>query len=379
MNEIAVPTPTPVGQGHIQLSSRPGQAPTLQDLVPCAEIIYRAQGDRPKRTKESILASMLFGERFGLSPLEAVGAVHVIDGIPALSAGMIAARIQKSGTYRFRQESLDDNGCTLRWEEKDEQNGTWEVVGKTSFTRQQAEDAGLLTKYGWKAYFQDLCFARALTRGARRFTPSLFQGSIYDPEELQQPEALPQSAAGPTQAAAGPTQAKGASVSLADRVAAAAAATAVDAEFRDTTNDATATANDATATVNDAAATANDATATVNDAAATANDATATVNDAAATANDATATVNDATATVNDATATVNDATATVNDAAATANDARGYADLQAFIRTHKIRGSAAIRVLTEVMNHPIERISEIPEERIGEAIDALDAYLASL
>ena len=233
MNEIAVAPHA----GHIQIG-KAGEAPTLQDLVPFAEIIYRAQGERIKRSKEAILAAMLFGERFGMSPLEAVGAIHVIDGIPVLAAGAIASRVQTSGRFRYRQERLDPKGCTLRWEEKDPDTGKWEVVGTSSFTDAEAAKAGLLTKKAWEAYPEDLMFSRALTRGVRRFAPSLFSGAVYVAEEIES-DRVPTIVSATGSATAEPAPAQ----SLADRVAAAAAATAVDAEFRETPQDAV--ANDA--------------------------------------------------------------------------------------------------------------------------------------
>ncbi|NJO31398.1 MAG: recombinase RecT [Richelia sp. SL_2_1] len=45
--------------------------------------------------------------------------------------------------------------------------------------------AGLLGKDNWKKWPSDMMFARALTRGARRYCPDVFGGPAYTKEELE--------------------------------------------------------------------------------------------------------------------------------------------------------------------------------------------------
>lgn len=49
----------------------------------------------------------------------------------------------------------------------------------------EAQEAGLLGKDNWKKYASDMLFARAISRGAKRYTPGIFGGSpVYTPDEL---------------------------------------------------------------------------------------------------------------------------------------------------------------------------------------------------
>ena len=48
-----------------------------------------------------------------------------------------------------------------------------------------AQAAGLTGKDNWKKYPSDMLFARAISRGARRFAPGIFGGSpVYTPDEM---------------------------------------------------------------------------------------------------------------------------------------------------------------------------------------------------
>jgi hypothetical protein len=58
-------------------------------------------------------------------------------------------------------------------------------VGASSFTIQEAQEAGLLGKDNWKKYPSDMLFARAISRGAKRFAPGIFGGTaVYTADEM---------------------------------------------------------------------------------------------------------------------------------------------------------------------------------------------------
>jgi hypothetical protein len=59
-----------------------------------------------------------------------------------------------------------------------------EKLGTSRWTIEEAKRANLLKRDTWKSYPADLLFARALTRGIRRYCPDLLMGAAYTPEEL---------------------------------------------------------------------------------------------------------------------------------------------------------------------------------------------------
>jgi hypothetical protein len=104
--------------------------------------------------------------------------IDIIDGRLAPNAGLTAALIKRSGRYNFAVVESSPAGCRLRFTDHGE------VIGEVSFTADDAKRAGLTGKQNWTKWPEDMMFARALTRGARRFCADVFMGSVYTPEEL---------------------------------------------------------------------------------------------------------------------------------------------------------------------------------------------------
>jgi len=123
-----------------------------------------------------------YGAELGIPPMASLQGIHVVEGKPALGAGLISALIQKSGSVKYRVTSSDGQECVLAWFEF--VDGAWERVGTSSFSIVEAKNANLAQRDNWKKYTSDMLFARALTRGARRFAPAIFAGSVYTPDEI---------------------------------------------------------------------------------------------------------------------------------------------------------------------------------------------------
>ncbi len=119
------------------------------------------------------------GREIGLAPFAAMSGIHVIQGKPVLGANLIATLVKNSGRYNYRVKQADNTACVLVWYE----GGA--AVGESSFTMTEAQAAQLTGKDNWKKYTSDMLFARALTRGARRYAPGIFGGApIYTPDEM---------------------------------------------------------------------------------------------------------------------------------------------------------------------------------------------------
>lgn len=129
-------------------------------------------------------AKLVIGEELGVGPAAAMAQIYLFDGKVTFGASLIASLVKQSGRYKYRVEESDTEVCRIRWFERDE-SGEWEDVGPSSFTVGEAQAAGLMSKNNWKHYTSDMLFARALTRGARRYCPDVFGGgSVYTPEEV---------------------------------------------------------------------------------------------------------------------------------------------------------------------------------------------------
>jgi hypothetical protein len=119
------------------------------------------------------------GREIGLPPFAAMSGIHIVQGKPVLGANLIATLVKNDPRYDYRVKQADAQACVLTWYEGGR------PVGESSFTWGEATAALLVGKDNWKKYPSDMLFARALTRGARRYAPGIFGGApIYTPDEL---------------------------------------------------------------------------------------------------------------------------------------------------------------------------------------------------
>jgi hypothetical protein len=131
------------------------------------------------KSEAQAIVKVMAGSELGLPPFASMSGIHIIQGKPVLGANVIATLVKNDPRYDYRIKQADNQACILTWYE----NG--ERVGEAGFTIQEANGAGLTGKDNWKKYTSDMLFARAISRGARRFAPGIFGGSpVYTPDEM---------------------------------------------------------------------------------------------------------------------------------------------------------------------------------------------------
>ena len=124
------------------------------------------------------VVKVLLGRELGIPPVQSMLGINVIQGKPAIGAGLIATLVKRSGRYDYRVRRRDDTGCEIEFFEKGES------IGVSSFTHEDAKRADLAGKDNWRKYPKSMYFARAMTDGARTYCPDVFGAPIYTPEEL---------------------------------------------------------------------------------------------------------------------------------------------------------------------------------------------------
>ena len=131
------------------------------------------------KSQAQAMVKVMAGAEIGLPPFASMSGIHIVNGKPTLGANLIATLVKNDPRYDYRVKRADNEVCVLAWYE----GGA--AVGESSFSIQEANAAGLTSKQTWKAYTSDMLFARALTRGARRYAPGIFGGApIYTPDEM---------------------------------------------------------------------------------------------------------------------------------------------------------------------------------------------------
>lgn len=149
---------------------------------------------------EAAFAKILLGRDLGLSPTEAMGALHVFDGKVEASADFHATRVKEHPDYDYSVEWLttDDpndegggfSGCEITFYGP-HKGEPWQELGKSKFTVADAKRADLWNKPGkngkpgvWKSYPRNMLFARAMSNGVAWFCPGVMGAvRIYAPGE----------------------------------------------------------------------------------------------------------------------------------------------------------------------------------------------------
>lgn len=116
------------------------------------------------------------GQELGIKPFAAMNGIHIISGKATIGAGLIASSIKGSGKYNYRVITQNDKVCELEFFEGKES------LGKSKFTIEEAKKAGTKNLDKFPA---NMLFARAISNGVKWFTPDVFQGPVYVPEEME--------------------------------------------------------------------------------------------------------------------------------------------------------------------------------------------------
>jgi hypothetical protein len=125
------------------------------------------------------IVKVMAGAELGLPPFASMSGINIIQGKPVLGANVLATLTKNDPRYDYKVKISTNLVCTLTWLENSK------VVGESSFTIEEAKTAGLAEKDNWRKYPSDMLFARAISRGARRYAPGIFGGSpVYTPDEM---------------------------------------------------------------------------------------------------------------------------------------------------------------------------------------------------
>jgi len=179
------------------MSQAPAPRLSAKDTMTFAEQFIASGYFKDLKTVAQAVVKIAAGQELGLGPMASLKGVYINprSGSPEYHAGIISAIVKRGGKYDYRILTEPDNNttCILEWY----QAGV--SVGKSQFTLEEAKKAGLVRSGGaWEHYPSDMLFARALTRGVRRFAPDAFVGMpVYavgetgdDPARPPQPESV---------------------------------------------------------------------------------------------------------------------------------------------------------------------------------------------
>lgn len=152
---------------------------TVQEMMKIGDLFAQSGLFTDIRGAAQATTKIIAGQELGIPPFAAMNGFHIIKGKAAMGANLIGATIKRSGKYDYIVREMTPERCLIEFYQVIE--GKRESIGKSDFTLADAKKAGTqnLDKYP-----RNMLFARAMSNGARWFTPDVFLGPIYTPEEL---------------------------------------------------------------------------------------------------------------------------------------------------------------------------------------------------
>jgi hypothetical protein len=171
------------------------QAGTLDGAVRFAQLL--ADADLLPRQfvgkPANVLYAVEYGRTLGITPIAAITGIHVIEGKPSASSGLIGGLVRQAG-HKLRVRSDGLTTATAQIVRADDPDFTYECT----WTLERAAQAGLCEiKNGkpwardrngkptsWEKYTAAMLKARAITEVARDACEDVLFGLHYTPEEL---------------------------------------------------------------------------------------------------------------------------------------------------------------------------------------------------
>ena len=152
---------------------------TVDDLSRISAMMAKSGYFRDAKDAAQIGVKILAGQGWGIQPFDAITGIHVIQGKPAIGAGLMAAKVKGSGKYDYRVRETSDTNCSIEFYQWD--GNAWESIGMSNFSLEDAKKAGTqnLSKFP-----RNMLFARAMSNGVKWYTPDVFTSPVYAPEEL---------------------------------------------------------------------------------------------------------------------------------------------------------------------------------------------------
>jgi hypothetical protein len=156
-------------------------AQAIEALKKPADILIMS-GFLPKhiRTPEQAIVTALYGKPLGLDPMVSMQTLYCVNGIVALEAKIMVALIRQSGACKSWCVIAEEAGKSVTIETLRDGEQKPSTV---TYTIEMAKTAGLPGKDNWKNYPDDMLYARAASRLARRVYPDVIY-NLYAKEEL---------------------------------------------------------------------------------------------------------------------------------------------------------------------------------------------------
>ena len=155
---------------------------SLSEQVQYANAVSKA-GLLPKQYQNrpaDIIVAMGLGQSMGLSPMESIYRINVIQGKPTASAELIAAQVRKAGHKLRISKDEQRQSVTATIIRADDPEAPFSVTRD----RKWAQQMGLIGKDNYQKQPMTMLTWRAITAVAREACPEALYGVAYTPDEM---------------------------------------------------------------------------------------------------------------------------------------------------------------------------------------------------
>jgi hypothetical protein len=147
----------------------------LATAIAKTEFVPTALRNRP----EAVMAAILAGNELGVSPMQALAKIHIVEGRPAPAAELMRAIAMARG-HEIWIEEANTTRCTICG-----RRAGSEHVTKITWTLDDAKKARLADKQVWQRYPRAMLLARASAELCRIVFPDVLGGMSYAKEEVE--------------------------------------------------------------------------------------------------------------------------------------------------------------------------------------------------
>lgn len=151
----------------------------LADVTNYGKIFAESGMFENVKSQAQAVVRILAGQEIGIPPFASISGIHIIKGKPSMGAGLMASRVKGSGKYDYKVKDHTDKVCSIDFYQN--YTGKFELIGNSTFT---IEDAKKAQTQNLDRFPRNMLFARAISNGIKWFTPDIFAGPVYVPEEM---------------------------------------------------------------------------------------------------------------------------------------------------------------------------------------------------
>jgi hypothetical protein len=150
-------------------------------------VFYESKILKDIQSEAQAIVKILAGREMGLSPLQLMTTVFILDSKIGYETKIFLSKIKKSGKYdysvKFEEKDGKVEGCEVTFYklEKDKQI----CIGVAKFTIYDAARIGLINKSNYKNYTDLMLFYRAASKGIKMYCPDMLDGAALAEDYIE--------------------------------------------------------------------------------------------------------------------------------------------------------------------------------------------------